>query len=167
MKKAILFVGALFFVLMTMPSYAQKTSKRQKENNTKTEKLQKNPASKVEEKGVSTPDHNHAKAEERGIGVPDYWHNPSSKTRIARISQKLTFQNMAFQIKSSTNGFDLYKDGSSSVYAKLVPTQKEGLYRYTSSSKNGAAHFDTKGNLIMKYLDNDTGKIKEMQFQSN
>jgi len=39
MKKTILFVGVLFFLLMTMPSYAQKTSKKQKESTTETEKV--------------------------------------------------------------------------------------------------------------------------------
>lgn len=152
MKKAILFTGVLFCLLMTMPSYAQKTSKEQKDSKTKTEKLQKSPASKVEEKGIATPDH---------------WHNPNSKTMIARDSQKLMLKNNTFQLKLNDNGFDLYEKGSSQVYANLVPTQKEGLYRYNSSSKNGAAHFDANGNLILKYLDNDTGKMKEIYFQAN
>lgn len=167
MKKAILFIGSLFFLLMNIPSYAQKTSKEQKASKSITEKIQYNPASKVEEKGVSTPDHTHAKVEERSISVPDFWHNPNSKTRIAKIPRKLTLQDGAFQIKSSANGFYLYENGSPTVYAKLVPTQKEGLYRYSSSTKNGAAHFDTDGNLILKYLDNNTGKMKEILFQSN
>lgn len=38
MKKAILFLGVLFCMLMTMPSYAQKTSNTPKENNTGKEK---------------------------------------------------------------------------------------------------------------------------------
>ncbi|SRX55401.1 hypothetical protein [Aequorivita sp. CIP111184] len=152
MKKAILFIGTLFFLLMTMPSYTQKTSKKQEESKTKMEKIQKNTNSKVEEKGVSTPDH---------------WHNPKNKSNIARLSHKLMLKNSAFQLKLNDNGFDLYENGSSKVYAKLVPTPKEGLYRYTSSTINGAAHFDAKGNLVLKYLDNDTGKMKEIQFQSN
>lgn len=190
MKKAILFIGVLFFMLMTMPSYAQNTSKEQKESKTKTEGLQKkrseekkmlvmdpykknkhssskNPATKVEEKGVSTPDHNHATTEERGLDVPDFMKNPKSKNRIARVPQKLEFENSSFQIKLSDNGFDLYENGSSTVYAKLVPSEKEGHYFYSSSTKNGTAHFDAKGNLIMKYLNNDTGEMKEIYFQSN
>ncbi|WP_310992399.1 hypothetical protein [Aequorivita marina] len=149
MKKAILFSGVLFFLLTTMPSYAQKTAKKQK-SKTKIEKIQKVPATKTENKGIATPDH---------------WHN--SKTRIERTPSHLYFNNAAFQIKRNDNGFDLYKKGTSSVYAKLVATPKKGVYRYTSSTKNGAAHFDAKGNLIMKYLDNDSGKTKEIQFQSN
>lgn len=178
---------------MTMPSYAQKTSKEQKESKTKTEKFQnkkskekkmlvrdpykkveysssKNSATKVEEKGIATPDHWHnpnTKAEERSIAVPDYWFSPNSKNRIAWIPQKLTFENSTFQIKLNNNGFDLYENGSSRVYAKLVPSAKDGHYLYNSSTKNGTAHFDTKRNLIMKSLNNNTGEMKEIQFQSN
>lgn len=47
MKKAILFIGVLFFLLMTMPSYAQKTSKKQKENKTKTERVLKKKSQKM------------------------------------------------------------------------------------------------------------------------
>jgi hypothetical protein len=46
MKKAILFVGVLFFLLMTIPSYAQKTSEKQKESKTKTEKVLKKESQK-------------------------------------------------------------------------------------------------------------------------
>ncbi|AFL81563.1 hypothetical protein Aeqsu_2100 [Aequorivita sublithincola DSM 14238] len=147
MKKAILLTGMLFCILITMPSYAQKTSK-------------------VEEKGVSTPDHTHAKVAEKSIAVPDFWHNSNSKNKIERIPAHLYFNNAALQIKSNKNGLELSESGSSSVYAKLTPTPKEGLYRYTSSTINGAAHFDAKGNLVLKYLDNDTGKTKEVYFQS-
>ncbi|MGO3183269.1 MAG: hypothetical protein ACTIJ9_10585 [Aequorivita sp.] len=165
MKKAILFTGVLFFLLMTMPSHAQKTTKKQESKN-KVEKIQNNPVSKVEEKGVSAPDHTHAKVAERSIDSPE-WAKSNSKTKIERVPAHLYFNNTAFQIKSNNNGFDLYEKGSSSVYAELVPTPKEGLYRYNSSTKNGAAQFDTKGNLILKYLNSDTGKMEEIKFKSN
>lgn len=165
MKKTMLFIGVLFFLLLTIPSNAQKTIEKQK-SKTKIEKIQKNPATKTEEKGIATPDHWHIKTAEKSIDSPESA-NIDSKTRIKTIPSHLYFNNAAFQIKSNKNGFELYEKGSSSVYANLVPTQKEGLYRYTSSTKNGAAHFDKKGNLILKYLDNDTGKTKEIQFQSN
>jgi hypothetical protein len=40
MKTKLIFIGALFFLLLTMPSYAQKTSKKQKDPKSKTEKTQ-------------------------------------------------------------------------------------------------------------------------------
>jgi len=183
MKKVILFVGVLFCMLMAMPSYAQKTSKEQNEEKIQKKKIQEkskeiktidrnshsnNPATKVEERGISTPDHYYNTVKEKEIGTPDFWHNsPNNKTHIAKIPQKLTFENRAFQLKLNDNELGLYANGSSNVYAKLVPTPKEGLYRYTSSTKNGAAHFDANGNLILKYLDSDSGKMKEIKFQSN
>lgn len=168
---------------MAIPSYAQKTSKEQKEEKIQNGKIQEkskkiktinrnsqsnHPATKVEERGVSTPDHTHAKVEERGIATPDFWHNSSNnKTHIAKIPQKLTFENSVYLLKLNDNKLDIYANGSSTVYAKLVPTPKEGLYRYISSTKNGAAHFDANGNLILKYLDSDSGKMEEIKFQSN
>lgn len=163
MKKAILTLGTLFFLLMTMPSNAQKISKEEK---SKIEKIQKNPASKVEKRGIATPDHFHKEVAERSIDSPESA-NIDSKTKIKSIPSHLYFNNAAFQIKSNQNGFEIYEKDSSNAYAKLSPTPKEGLYRYTSSTINGAAHFDAKGNLILKYLDNDTGKMKEIQFKSN
>ncbi|WP_026451687.1 hypothetical protein [Aequorivita capsosiphonis] len=173
MKKAILYVGALFFMLISNSAFAQETAKESKDS--KTENLQNIENSKVKvlvdtsSKKVknSSTKTSATRAEEKGIGTPDHWHKPNSKTWTTRFSQKLTLNNSVFQIKRSKNGFDLYEKGSSQVYANLVPTPKEGLYRYNSSTKNGAAHFDKKGNLILKYLDNDTGKTKEIQFQSN
>lgn len=177
MKKTIIFIGALFFTLMALPSYAQKTTKEKKESKTvKTQKTEsskvrvldkvssKSAATKVEERGVATPDHNHINVEEKELGAGPGFFNPR---QIKSLSNKFTYKNSHYQLKVNDKEIYLYKDNMSSVYAKLVPTQKEGLYRYTSSTKNGAAHFDAKGNLVLKYLDNDSGKTKEIKFRSN
>ncbi|MGO3183273.1 MAG: hypothetical protein ACTIJ9_10605 [Aequorivita sp.] len=165
MKKAILFAGALFFLLMSNLSFAQKTTQEQKKS--KTVEIEKTKSSKVGISGKKTSKITANKAEEKGIALPDTYFNSNDKNKITRIPQKLTLKNSAFQIKLNDNAINLYENGSSNAYAKLVPTQKEGLYRYTSSTINGAAHFDKQGNLVVKYLDNDTGKTKELQFQSN
>lgn len=106
-------------------------------------------------------------ADKKGLETTVPWYNSNSKTTMTIASKKLKLNNVVFQVKSGQQGFDLYEDGSSNSYAQLVPTQKEGLYRYTSSTINGAAHFNSKGNLLIKYLDNETGETKEIQFQSN
>lgn len=133
MKKTILFIGVLFLMLNTIPSYAQET----------------------------------ANPEKKELETRAHWYNSNSKTTMTIASKKLTLNNVVLLVKSSQNGFELYEDGSSNAYAQLVPTQKEGLYRYTSSTINGAAHFNSKGNLIINYLDNETGETKETQYQSN
>lgn len=55
MKKAILLLGSLFFLLMTMTSYAQKTVKGHEERKIKTEKIEKKKSPKME---VVTPKQN-------------------------------------------------------------------------------------------------------------
>lgn len=52
MKTKLLFIGTLFFLLLTMPSYAQKTTKKQAENTTKTQKILIKKSQKME---VVTP----------------------------------------------------------------------------------------------------------------
>lgn len=147
MKNTILCLGILFLMLMSSLSFAQKTSGEQKK--------------------ITTPDQTHTKEKDKNLDVPEFMKNPDNKKTIERLPAHLYFKNAAFQVKANKSGIDLYEKGSSNVYAKLEQTPKEGLYRYTSSTKNGAAHFDAKGNLILKYLDNDTGKMKEIKFKSN
>ncbi|MBA6152017.1 hypothetical protein [Gelidibacter maritimus] len=129
-----------------------------------------NPNDKAEEVGIATPDHWHnvnAKTAGKGLDVPDFMKNPTSKTKVIKAPTQLRFKNISYKLKQSKNGFNLYKNGSSKTFARLVPSENEGYYRYINADHEGIAHFDFKGNLVVKYLISDTDKIQEIRFQTH
>lgn len=144
--------------------------------------------SNTEKKGIATPDHWHNpndKAEEIGIAVPDHWHNvnaekaeksldvpdfmkhPYFNTRVIKAPTQLSLKNITYEVKQDKTGFNLYKKGASKAYAELVPSASEGYYIYFNLENKGIAHFDYNGNLVVRYLNADTGKKQEIRFQSH
>lgn len=129
-----------------------------------------NPNDKAEEIGIAAPDHWHnvnAKTTEEGLDVPDFMKHPYFQTRTIKAPTQLSFKNMSYKLKQSKNGFNLYKNDSSKAYAELVPSENKGYYIYLNAEYKGIAHFDFKGNLVVRYLNADTGKKQEIRFQSH
>lgn len=127
MKKTILFVGALFLLLMTMPSYAQKTSKKQKE--------------KVEKKSIQ---------KKRGVVVkkPRKVYKANTPKVMTQVSQtpkvvlrklepnkvfntaSLAKQAKRFKLRTTLNGFDT---GDHSSISTTAETKKDGKFCSTTT----------------------------------
>lgn len=176
MKKSFLGLGAFLILLMVNPVFAQNITKKLKER--KTERFQKQDknftskyaSTKVEGKVIATPDHWHnakASSGRTGLDVPDFMKNIDSKGKTFKIRGKLKLKKINYEVKGSVNGFKLYKNGSSKIYAEFVPSEQEGYYIYQSPNRNGKAYFDIAGDLIVKYLNAKNGEIQELRFQSN
>lgn len=129
-----------------------------------------NPNDKAEEIGIAAPDHWHnvnAKTTEEGLDVPDFMKHPYFQTRTIKAPTQLSFKNITYEVKQDKNRFNLYKKGASKAYAELVPSASEGYYIYFNLENKGIAHFDYNGNLVVRYLNADTGKKQEIRFQSH
>lgn len=64
-----------------------------------------------------------------------------------------------YELKKTAVGYDLFKEGETEAYAKLIKSGSGENYLYSSASVNGNAYFDAQGNLVAEYLDASSGQV--------
>ncbi|WP_051205357.1 hypothetical protein [Salinimicrobium xinjiangense] len=80
---------------------------------------------------------------------------------INYASEEKIFTNgpLRYILKNTSAGFDLYKEGSDEIFAKLLKSKSGNNYLYASGNISGNAFFDTSGNLIVEYLDPESQQL--------
>jgi hypothetical protein len=81
------------------------------------------------------------------------------ETKLAN-KETLNFEKgeQTFSLKKTSNGFSLFQQGGTEPIAVLVTSSDKSSYIYKSLTRQGVAHFDDGGNLIVEYLNNETNK---------
>lgn len=85
--------------------------------------------------------------------------SPAKTTRPKSIAGKFINGAVPYELKKTAVGFDLYKQGETEAFARLIKSGSGESYLYSSASVNGNAYFDAQGNLIAEYLDADSGQV--------
>lgn len=65
----------------------------------------------------------------------------------------------SYELKKTSVGFDLFKEGESESFARLIRSGSGENFLYSSQAVNGNAYFDTQGNLIAEYVDPKSGQL--------
>lgn len=87
------------------------------------------------------------------------------------VEQKVTsgtrnFRNGAtrYTLKSTGTGFELFKADETSTFATLLKSGSGSNYIYASKAVQGSAYFDADGNLLVEYLDANTGQLVTVKY---
>ncbi|RKS44945.1 hypothetical protein BC962_2617 [Gillisia mitskevichiae] len=96
---------------------------------------------------------------------------PQSPARTASVNKDLEqikksekiyiSEDAEFYIRSTEFGYQLFLKQIEEPFAKMVKTESEGYFIYTTMQSQGIAYFDSNGNLVVEILnpqDNSTSK---------
>jgi hypothetical protein len=78
-----------------------------------------------------------------------------------------TFRNgeQVYELKENPSGYSLFKFGEEEKFGSLIKSGSGSNYIYTSTNLQGNAFFDPAGNLIVEYVDANTGQLISVKYQ--
>ncbi len=88
--------------------------------------------------------------------------NPGSE---APEKQVFTNGSSTYSLRTTPTGFDLYKEGEPDKFGRLLKSGGGDNYLYSSKNLTGNAFFDTHGNLVVEYLDPNTGQLISVNYK--
>lgn len=71
---------------------------------------------------------------------------------------------MRYRLKKTSSGYELFKEGQDEKFASLVWSAAGNHLIYTSQQIHGTAQFDAEQNLLVEYLDEDSGQILNLRY---
>ena len=74
-------------------------------------------------------------------------------TKQLGSDSKYEYAGKTFFLNKTSQGYDLFQEGSTEPIAILLATEGEKSYIYTSLTKQGVGYFDTGNNLVIEYFD--------------
>lgn len=82
-------------------------------------------------------------------------------------SSNRTFRNgeQEYYLHKRSSGYDLYKAGEDEKFASLLKSGSGTNYIYSSKNVQGNAFFDPSGNLLVEFLDSDTGQLFSVRYE--
>ncbi len=86
--------------------------------------------------------------------------NLATKTSEENTNKQLFRNgNQLYELKRNSAGFDLYKEGEDEKFATLLKSGSGMNYIYSSKTLQGNAFFEASGNLVVEYLDANSGQL--------
>ena len=101
------------------------------------------------------------KAEKKGAPILE---NPVVNENSDRAT-KFVNANVTYSLRPSTLGYELYREDEPERVATLVQSEGGKNFIYTSKNLNGNAFFDSEGNLIIEYVDEQTGLLAIVRYK--
>ena len=95
-----------------------------------------------------------------GLEEDEHTNEPASEENFRRF----TNGNSVYHLKDTPAGYDLFKTGETEKFATLVKSGSGKNFLYSSKNVRGNAFFDTQGNLVVEYLDPNTGQLLTVQY---
>lgn len=83
------------------------------------------------------------------------------------VKESSSFRNGTTQytLKPTSSGYELYKGEEEKAFATLVKSGSGSNYLYASGQVQGSAYFDPNGNLVVEYLDPNSGQLVTVQYK--
>ena len=75
------------------------------------------------------------------------------------ISEKYSNGGVAYVLKKTAMGYELFKKGQTETFARLIKSGSGNNFLYSTGSVSGNAYFDAEGNLIAEYVDPNSGQV--------
>lgn len=72
---------------------------------------------------------------------------------------------VTYTLKRTPSGFELYREGEGEKFGTLFKSGQGENYLYSSKGLSGNAFFDTRGNLVVEYLDPNTQQLVSVIYQ--
>ena len=69
-----------------------------------------------------------------------------------------------FVLKETSSGFNLFTKSENHKFATLLKSGGGDNYLFSSEELSGNAFFDTEGNLVVEYLDSESGQLTTVKF---
>lgn len=69
-----------------------------------------------------------------------------------------------YVLEATPAGFDLFRKAATSKFATLLKSGGGDNYLFSSKEFSGNAFFDSKGNLVVEYLDSKNGQLTTVKF---
>lgn len=66
---------------------------------------------------------------------------------------------VSYELKKTSVGYDLFRNGESERFARLMKSGGGENFLYSSEKLNGNAFFDSEGNLVAEYVDANSGQV--------
>ena len=73
--------------------------------------------------------------------------------------------NQLYELKSNSAGFALFKEGEDEKFATLLKSGSGTNYIYSSKNLQGNAFFEASGNLVVEYLDANSGQLISVKYE--
>lgn len=89
------------------------------------------------------------------------------KTEISNLSGSRKYTNGAitYTLKDTPEGYELFKETEDEKFAGLIKSGGGENYLYSSKNISGNAFFDTHGNLIVEYVDPNSGQLVTVNYK--
>lgn len=97
--------------------------------------------------------------------IEDLEEDQTNEPVAGRSLQKFTNGNSVYHLKETPAGFDLFKAGETEKFATMVKSGSGKTFLYSSKNVRGNAFFDTRGNLVVEYLDPNSGQLLTVQYK--
>ena len=79
-------------------------------------------------------------------------------------NKSYTYEGKAYVLKESSEGYNLFQDGSTEPIAILIETEGGSNFIYNSLTKQGVGYFDADKNLIVEYFDRQNNKKVALKY---
>lgn len=86
------------------------------------------------------------------------------KDSVSRHTAEYTHGNTGYRLKETSSGYELFKEGQDEKFASLVRSNTGTHLIFTSQQIHGTAEFDSEGNLLVEYLDQDSGQLINIRY---
>ncbi|GHA40909.1 hypothetical protein GCM10007103_22820 [Salinimicrobium marinum] len=83
------------------------------------------------------------------------------------LSRDKTLRNggQVYQLKQDSSGYSLFREGEEEKFGSLIKSGSGSNYIYSSKNLQGSAFFDAAGNLIVEYVDVNTGQLVSVNYE--
>ncbi len=70
-----------------------------------------------------------------------------------------------YELKQDPSGYSLFREGEEEKFGSLIKSGSGSNYIYSSKNLQGSAFFDDAGNLIVEYVDANTGQLVSVKYE--
>lgn len=110
-------------------------------------------------------------AEQASVDVRDTSGEEPKQVGIAITSKEVsgdkTLRNggQLYELKQDASGYSLFREGEEEKFGSLIKSGSGANYIYSSKNLQGSAFFDATGNLIVEYVDTNTGQLVSVKYE--
>ena len=114
----------------------------------------------LQQKGAVGPEGNDSAVSDTGIAK-----DIDSEEKTKGTERIYINANERYKIEKTPSGFTISRAGASGKTATLLKSAGGENYIYSSDSIKGNAFFDTSGNLVVEYVDTNTGQLVTLEYR--
>ena len=88
----------------------------------------------------------------------------TSFPKVSDSNNTYAYEGKIYILKESSEGFNLFQEGSTEPIAMLIETEGGSNFIYNSLTKQGIGYFDDAKNLIVEYFDRQSNKKVALEY---